>query len=135
VNPVNKLLTLVAFLLPLTTAFAQSSKKQEMTAKLFAEGVTLSESSLARAKTGKVRVIVMKNDKGTYQLLCHVLVLNGEENPGCVVPRLGIKYDLYTTTDGPYPENNVGLVEADEKKPKPNGKAVGLYYLGTVTAK
>ena len=58
-------------MLVLSTGFTQTvKKKREMSAKLFAEGLTLSEASLQHAKSGKVRYIVMKNDKGAYTILC-----------------------------------------------------------------
>jgi hypothetical protein len=116
----------VLLLLALPDVGQQAAKPK---VELFAQGLTLTESTLSESKSKRIRVVDMKNSEGSYLLVCHLLADNGEENPGCAAPKLGVRYDLYTTDDGPYPENNVGLVQAL------NRKVVGLYYLLSVTAK
>jgi|HubBroStandDraft_6_1064221.scaffolds.fasta_scaffold423428_1 hypothetical protein len=117
----------VVLLLLALPDFAQQTVAPKV--ELFAQGLTLSESTLSQSRGKRIRTVEMKNSVGSYLLVCHLLADNGEENPGCAAPKLGVRYDLYTTNDGPYPENNVGLVQSA------NHKVLGLYYLISVTAK
>jgi hypothetical protein len=126
-RPTRAAAAVILLLLLALPDFAQQTVAPKV--ELFAQGLTLSESTLSQSKGKRVRVLDMKNGEGSYLLVCHLLAENGEENPGCAAPKLGVRYDLYTTNDGPYPENNIGLVQSA------NHKVLGLYYLLSVTAK